>query len=93
MHIQKDGFLTTRLISYLSSVEDLLGPVDSVSSTIVCESSITEPSMATALAHRTDGIPFRVLVRTFVNFSFDGEIPSTSVRSHVILCTYEQNYV
>ena len=44
-----------------------------------------EPSMGTALAHRTDGMPFRVLVKTFVNFSLDGEIPRTSAISQKLL--------
>ena len=43
-----------------------------------------EPSMGTALAHRTDGIPFRVLVKTLVNFSLEGEIPRTSAMSQTL---------
>lgn len=59
----------------------------SCSSSTVCESvlgSVMEPSIGTALAHSTDGIPFKVLVSTLMNFSFDGDIPRTSVKGQLI---------
>ena len=42
-----------------------------------------EPSIGTALAHNTVGMPFNVFIRAFVSFSFDGEIPSTSVTDKI----------
>ena len=48
----------------------------------VSESSLsgsdTEPSMGIALEQSTEGIPFNVLIRTVVNLSLVGEIPSIS---------------
>lgn len=69
------------LYTYLSSAVDLassdLGGEVSDSS---LSGSITDPSMGMALEHSTEGIPFRVFIRTLENLSFDGKIPSISIK-------------
>lgn len=62
---------------------DLVGTDDSVSSgTTSC--SLREPSIGTALSHKTDGIDFSVLVKALINFSLDGEIPRMSTRNNYV---------